>query len=99
MDHSADSTQREMALLDQLLGQRAAFLCFLTSKVGPTAAEDILQTSYLKLVEKGPHLEKDESVVSWFYTVLRHAMVDFYRRDAARDRAHEKFAAESAGEL
>ena len=95
MDKSADSNERETALLGQLLGHRAAFLRFLSSKVGSTAAEDILQTSYLKLVEKGPQLEKDESVVSWFYSVLRHAMVDFYRRNAARDRAHENFAAEA----
>jgi RNA polymerase sigma factor (sigma-70 family) len=94
MDSSANSTQRETALVEKLLGERAAFLRFLGSKVGSAAAEDILQTSYLKLVEKGPHLEKDESVVSWFYTVLRHAMVDYYRRNAARDRAHEHFAAE-----
>jgi len=82
-------------LIEQLLGQRAAFLRFLSSKVGFTAAEDILQTSYLKLVEKGPYLEKDESVVSWFNTVLRHAIVDYYRRNSARDRAHEQFAAET----
>ena len=95
MDHSENPTQRQTALLEQLLEHRGAFLRFLTSKVGPTSAEDILQTSYLKLVEKGPHLEKEESIVSWFYTVLRHAIVDFYRRDAARDKAHEKFIAEA----
>ncbi len=81
--------------MEQLLGQRAAFLRFLSSKVGSTAAEDILQTSYLKLVERGLQIEKDESVVSWFYTVLRHAIMDYYRRNAARNRAHEQFAAET----
>lgn len=82
-------------LIEQLLAQRAAFLRFLSSKVGSAAAEDILQTAYLKLVEKGSHPEDEESVVSWFYTVLRHATVDHYRRNAARDRAHEQFAAET----
>jgi RNA polymerase sigma factor (sigma-70 family) len=91
----ATSTERVSRLTMQLLEQRSAFLRFLTAKVGPEAAEDILQSCYLKLVEKGPQLEKDESVVSWFYTVLRHATVDYYRRNATRDRAHEQFAAEA----
>jgi RNA polymerase sigma factor (sigma-70 family) len=91
----APSTDKKVRLITHLLDQRNAFLRFLTAKVGPEAAEDILQSSYLKLVEKGPQLEKDESVVSWFYTVLRHATVDYYRRNATRDRAHEQFAAEA----
>lgn len=89
------STKRSSVLMEQLLEQRAAFLRFLTAKVGPAAAEDILQSCYLKLVEKGPQLHKDESVVSWFYTVLRHATIDYYRRSATRDHAHEQFAAEA----
>ena len=71
------------------------FRSFLQSRVGATAAEDILQTVYLKLVESETSVRKDESLVAWFYTVLRHAMVDFHRRGAARDRAHESFAAET----
>jgi hypothetical protein len=89
------STERAAVLIEQLLGQRAAFVRFLTAKAGPAAAEDILQSCYLKVVEKGPQLQKDESVISWFYTVLRHATVDYYRRNATRDRAHEQFASEA----
>ncbi len=95
LEHSATATERASTLTEQLLGQRAAFLRFLAARVGPEAAEDILQSCYLKLIEKGSRLEKDESVVSWFYTVLRHATIDCYRRNATRDRAHEQFAAEA----
>ena len=95
LERQPTSTEREAQLTTQLLEQRSAFLRFLTAKVGPAAAEDILQSCYLKLIEKGPQLQKDESVVSWFYTVLRHATIDYYRRNAARDRAHERFAAEA----
>ncbi len=95
LEPQATSTERIPRLTTQLLEQRSAFLRFLAAKVGPAAAEDILQSCYLKLVEKGPQLQKDESVVSWFYTVLRHATVDYYRRNATRDRAHEQFAAEA----
>ncbi len=95
LEHCATATERASTLTEQLLGQRAAFLRFLAARVGPEAAEDILQSCYLKLIEKGSRLEKDESVVSWFYTVLRHATIDCYRRNATRDRAHEQFAAEA----
>ncbi len=95
LDRKATSTEREARLTTQLLEQRSAFLRFLATKVGPAAAEDILQSCYLKLIEKGPQLQEDESVVSWFYTVLRHATIDYYRRNATRDRAHEQFAAEA----
>jgi RNA polymerase sigma factor (sigma-70 family) len=94
-ESEVSSTEREARLTGQLLAQRSAFLRFLAAKVGPAAAEDILQSCYLKLVEKRPQLQKDESVVSWFYTVLRHATVDYYRRNATRDRAHQQFAAEA----
>jgi RNA polymerase sigma factor (sigma-70 family) len=95
LESQATSTERVPRLTTQLLEQRSAFLRFLTAKVGPQAAEDILQSCYLKLVENGPQLQKEESVVSWFYTVLRHATVDYYRRNATRDRAHEQFASEA----
>jgi RNA polymerase sigma factor (sigma-70 family) len=88
-------TEPEARLTMQLLEQRSVFLRFLAAKIGPEAAEDILQSCYLKLVEKGPQLQKEESVVSWFYTVLRHATVDYYRRNATRNRAHEQFAADT----
>jgi RNA polymerase sigma factor (sigma-70 family) len=95
LERQGTSTEREARLTTQLLEQRNAFLRFLTVKVGPEAAEDILQSCYLKLVENGPQLQKEESIVSWFYTVLRHATVDYYRRNATRARAHEQFAAEA----
>jgi DNA-directed RNA polymerase specialized sigma24 family protein len=56
MTGSKISTEKADELTERLLGHRAAFLRFLTTKVGPAAAEDILQSCYLKLVEKGPQL-------------------------------------------
>jgi len=88
-------SQSADTLTEQLLGQRATFLGFLNSKVGPAAAEDILQSCYLKIIEKGPQLSNNESIVSWFYTVLRHAIIDYYRRNATRDHAHDRFAADA----
>lgn len=88
------SARQKERLTSLLLEQRSAFLRFLSGKVGMSAAEDILQSCYLKLIENEPQIQKEESVVSWFYTVLRHAVIDYYRRNATRDHAHEQFAAE-----
>ena len=84
------------ALLAQLLEHRAEFLRFLTRRVGdPAAAEDILQAAYTKALEKGEQIQNTESVVAWFYRMLRNALVDHYRRNAARTRAHDQFVAEA----
>lgn len=84
-----------LPLVEQLLEHQAAFLRFLVPKVGQAGAEDILQSCYLKLIEKAPQIQKTESIVSWFYTVLRHATIDYFRRNATRDHAYEKFAVEA----
>ena len=83
------------AALAQLLSQRAKFLRFLAARVGEPAAEDILQSAYIRAVEKRYQILSSESVVAWFYRLLRNAITDHYRRDAARYRAHEQFVSEA----
>jgi DNA-directed RNA polymerase specialized sigma24 family protein len=34
-------------------------------------------------------------VVAWFYRILRNAIIDHYRRGAARSKPHESFGAEA----
>ena len=58
-------------------------------------AEDILQSAYVKAVEKSAHIQKAEIVVAWFYRILRNALTDHYRSTAAHDRVHEQFMAEA----
>ncbi len=92
----AHSAPEPSALLAELLEHRAEFLGFLTRRVGdPAAAEDILQAAYTKALEKGEQIQNTESVVAWFYRMLRNALVDHYRRNAARTRAHDQFVAEA----
>ena len=70
------SAPKPSALLAQLLEHRAEFLGFLTRQVGdPAAAEDILQAAYTKALEKGEQIQNTESVVAWFYRMLRNALV------------------------
>ena len=83
-------------LLNELLEHRAKFLAFLAARVSdPATAEDILQDAYTRTLDKGGQIQKTESVVAWFYRVLRNALTDHYRRDAARGRAYEGLSAET----
>lgn len=83
-------------LVSELLKRRAEFLGFLSARTGNASlAEDILQSAYVKAVEKSTQIQKAESVVAWFYRILRNALTDHYRSTAAHDRAHEQFMSEA----
>jgi RNA polymerase sigma factor (sigma-70 family) len=82
-------------VLGRIIAQRAKFLSFLSSRVDPAAAEDILQSAYIKAIEHGGEIRNGESTVAWFYRILRNAITDSYRRQAARTRAQEDFVAET----
>src|SRR3954467_17372 len=94
-----DSQPHEQAasanLIERLTAQRDRFLGCLASRVeDKSAAEDILQSAYLKAIERGSEVRKGESTIAWFYRILRNAVVDHYRRRASGGAAHEAFAAE-----
>jgi RNA polymerase sigma factor (sigma-70 family) len=50
-------------------------------------AEDVLQTAYVRALERGTPAVGDESVVAWFKAVLRNAWIDGVRRTALEARA------------
>ncbi len=91
---SQTETQKH-AVLGRITAQHAKFLNFLTSRVDALTAEDILQAAYVKAIEHGGEIQEDESTVAWFYRILRNAITDSYRRESARTRAQEGFAAEA----
>ena len=72
------------------------FLTFLARRV-PTReiAEDILQEAFVRSLTRAPALATTESVLAWFYRVLRNAIVDHYRRTGAEARAMERYAADT----
>jgi RNA polymerase sigma-70 factor (ECF subfamily) len=78
-----------------LLEQRGQFLDFLTHRVGSgELAEELLQDAYARALERGGQLRADETVVAWFFRILRNAVVDRARRQAAAARALERLARE-----
>lgn len=85
---SAESLQR-------LLEHRERFLVFLQRRVeSREVAEDILQSSFVRMMERGGDLRDHESTIAWFYRVLRNAVIDHYRHQAVKGRALEAWAQE-----
>lgn len=96
---SPQSSRSQAGLLDdivhQLVGNEAAFRAFLRRRVNDEAlAEDLLQQSLVRAVEHHHSLRKDESVIPWFYRILRHAIIDVYRAQASEARKHDAFLQE-----
>ena len=83
------------AAIRPLVENRQAFLRFLERRVGSRdEAEDILQDAFGRSLDRLEGLGDGETVVRWFYRVLRNAVIDHYRRKAAAGRALEAFANE-----
>lgn len=82
-------------IVQQLVGNEAAFRAFLRRRVNDEAlAEDLLQQSLVRAVEHHHSLKQHESIVPWFYRILRHAMIDYYRSQASEARKHDAFLQE-----
>jgi RNA polymerase sigma-70 factor (ECF subfamily) len=87
-EHAAHPALDE--LTRQLLAQRSAFRAFLRKRLSDGAlVEDLLQQSLMKAVERSHELKNSESAVRWFYRILRNAVVDYYRSQAADSRKVE----------
>lgn len=84
-------------VVESLVGNHRRFLSFLERRVGsPAVAEEILQSAYVRTLERGGELEEGEGAVAWFYRLLRNALVDHYRRQGAEGRALEREAREAS---
>jgi RNA polymerase sigma-70 factor (ECF subfamily) len=77
----------------RLIEARQQFLSFLERRVESRAvAEDILQAAFVRGLEKGQTVRDDESIVAWFYRILRNAVIDHYRHRAAGERTADTLA-------
>lgn len=94
------ATLSDNRLPDALFANHDKFLAFLIPRVGSTMmAEDILQSAYVKGMERAAQLRAEDSAIAWFYRILRNAVVDHYRRDASQKRATEEFDREFSATL
>jgi RNA polymerase sigma-70 factor (ECF subfamily) len=79
--------------LATLVASHREFLAFVERRVGDRAlAEEILQDALVKSLDRVGEIR--ESVVGWFYRVLRNAIIDHMRRRAAHGRRLDALAAE-----
>ena len=75
-------------VLETLVENHERFLAFLRRRVASREeAEDILQSAFVRSLERGATLRSQESAVAWFYRMLRNALVDHYRRRDVEQRA------------
>jgi RNA polymerase sigma factor (sigma-70 family) len=82
-------------IASQLISEREAFLGFVRKRVrDPELAEDIVQDGFTKAMKHAGELRDNESVVAWFYRILRRTIIDAYRRGDARKRALDAFERE-----
>jgi len=82
-----------------LNASRGRFLSFLTRRVGSRdAAEEILQTAFLKIVAKDAAPREKERAEAWFYRILRNELIDHYRRRGAEARSLQTLARGSGSE-
>jgi RNA polymerase sigma-70 factor (ECF subfamily) len=90
-DPSKDESSQEVVA--QLVANHREFLSFVERRVGSRAiAEEIVQDAFVRSLDRGDEIR--ESVVGWFYRVLRNAVIDHQRRQAVANRRLDEFAAE-----
>jgi RNA polymerase sigma factor (sigma-70 family) len=83
-----------------LVAGHRQFLAFLVPRVATVAdAEEILQSAFVRSLEKGNTIEDGERSVAWFYRVLRNALIDYYRHRAVSTRVLAAGAAEVNAEI
>jgi RNA polymerase sigma factor (sigma-70 family) len=81
------------SVVDQLVASHREFLRFVERRVGNRAiAEEIVQEALVRSLDRADEIR--DSVVGWFYRVLRNAVVDYQRRQSVANRRLQEFAAE-----
>jgi len=84
-------------VVQQLVDNHREFLAFVERRVGNRAlAEEILQDAFVRNVDKLDTVR--DTAIGWFYRVLRNAIIDHHRRNAAAERRNEAYAREEQAE-
>lgn len=82
--------EKTSGIIQRLLENESAFRQFVRRRVGDEViAEDILQQSFTRAVERSRSLNNEQSALAWFYQILRHTVADYYRSHGAETRRNE----------
>jgi len=84
-------------VLDVLVGNHRRFLAFLERRLGGdrALAEDVLQSAYVRGIERAEQVRDPDGAVAWFYRLLRNALADHGRRAVAAAALERRLADES----
>jgi RNA polymerase sigma-70 factor (ECF subfamily) len=86
---------RTRGISQRLIENEPAFRQFVRRRVGDeSVAQDILQQSLTRALERYHSLHKEESVLAWFYRILHHTVADYYRSQGSEARRNHAFLEE-----
>ena len=95
MNTEADHRNSSSQFTEVLLQNYKRFHDYVQRRTANSAdAEDVLQQSLLKALKQPPSSVKKSSIVSWFYTILRNSLIDYYRARASRDKKYQHLVEE-----
>jgi RNA polymerase sigma-70 factor (ECF subfamily) len=95
MDTPESDARRALTddVVKTLVANHREFLAFVRRRVGNSElAEEIVQDAFVKSVGKADEIH--DSAVGWFYAMLRNAITDHWRRQAAAGRKLDALAHE-----
>lgn len=80
-------------VIETLVASHRGFLRFLESRVDRATAEDVLQDAFVRGLKSAGSVEP-QTAVTWFYQVLRNALIDRARRTGASTAAIDRLTKE-----
>lgn len=94
------SKTNQSELEQYLADNREKLIAFITQKVGdPDLAEDLLQESLLKALRSSGDLREESKLISWFYQIIRNAIIDVYRKQGRQEKFRKAYAIQLEKEL
>lgn len=96
-DRNAEPRVAMEEVIGRLIAHRHAFHAFLSRRVGDdTFAEDLLQQCFIKALAHAHSLKQMDRAIPWFYRILRHALIDYYRARQTDTKRAQAFLDDAA---
>lgn len=97
--HVLSEPDNRAAVNQHLIAGKQQFLGYLRRRLGSLdEAEDVLQNFSLKVIRASQTASSDEKIDAWLGQILRHTLIDHYRRRATRLRAETAYSLEQGFE-
>ena len=95
-EEQPDFSSNADPVIHRLTENRSLFEAFLRRRVEDDfIVQDLLQQSLVKAIQQQHSLNNEESVVPWFYRILRNTVIDYYRSKASEKVRRNDFLQEA----